>query len=274
MVKQQAAPLPAPLLQGPPPKVQATPVPPPQAVHRAAGKHYNDPRGPPPKAANIIGIPHEDEHQELLGSNLVVDIPVDSGILQVATNIDKKEQQLQGDLIKQTIELQDFYEDDLSQYTEDDVKAAIASEPHSPGKKNIYGEVDIDSLIPEQQRRIIKTRWVIGPRPSSTSVDDIDITTGPLRARFVAKGYSQYVSDHMKETFAATLSSTSLRTLLLYAVLHQYQVTSCDFASAFLKTPIEEDIYVQPPPEVYQHRPQVIWKLHHAVYGLRTSPKM
>ena len=91
MVKQQAAPLPPPLLQGPPPKVLAIPVPPPQAVHRPAGKHYNPPRRPPPKAANIIDIPHEDELQELLGQNLV-DISVDSGILQVATNIDKKEQ--------------------------------------------------------------------------------------------------------------------------------------------------------------------------------------
>ena len=120
----------------------------------------------------------------------------------------------------------------------------------------------------------MKTRWVIGPRTSSTSVDDIDITTGPLKARFVAKGYSQYISDHIKEPFAATPSSTSLRTLLLHAVLHQYQVTSCDISSAFLNTPIEEDIYVQPPPEVYQHRPRVIWKLHRALYGLRTYPKM
>ena len=215
-----------------------------------------------------------DELQELLGQNLV-DLSVDSGILQVATNIDKKEQQLQEDLIKQTIELQDFYEDDLSQYTEDDIKAAIASELHSLSKKNIYGEVDIDSLTPEQQRQVIKTRWVIGPRPSSTSVDDIDIPAGPLKARFVAKGYSQYISDHIKETFAATPSSTSLRTLLLHAVLHQYQVTSyVTFSSAFLNTPIEEDIYVQPPPEVYQHRPRVLWKLHRALYGLRTSPKM
>ena len=112
MVKQQAVPLPAPLLQAPPPKVQAAPVPPaPQAVHRPAGKHYHPLRGPPPKAAHIMDIPREDELQELLGPNLV-DISVDSSILQVATNIDKKEQQLQEDLIKQTIELQDFYEDD------------------------------------------------------------------------------------------------------------------------------------------------------------------
>ena len=172
MVKQQAVPLPAPLLHGPPPKVQAAPVPQaPQAVHRPAGKHYNPPRRPPPKAANIIDIPHEDGLQELLGQNLV-DLSVDNGILQVDTNIDKKEQQLREDLIKQTIELQDFYEDDLSQYTEDDIKAATASELHNLSKRNIYGDVDIDKLTPEQQRRVIKTRWA----------------NGPLKARFVAKG--------------------------------------------------------------------------------------
>ena len=162
MVKQQALPLPVPPLQGPPPKVQAAPVPqPPPAVHRQAGKHYNPPRGPTPKAANIIDLPHEDELQELLGENLV-DISVNSGILQVATNIDKNEQQLQEDIIKKTVEFQDLYEDDLSQYTEDDIKAAIASELHSLSKKDIYEEVDIDSLTPEQQRRVIKTRWVMG----------------------------------------------------------------------------------------------------------------
>ena len=102
--------------------------------------------------------------------------------------------------------------------TSEDIKAAVASELHSLGKKNVYGEVDIDNLTPEQQRHIIKTRWVTGPRPSSTSVDDIDTTTGSLKALRFAKGYTY--SDHIKETFAATPSSTSLRTLLLHAVLH------------------------------------------------------
>ena len=52
-----------------------------------------------------------------LGPDLV-DISVETGILQVATSISKKEQQLQEDLIKPTVvELQDFYEEELSQYT-------------------------------------------------------------------------------------------------------------------------------------------------------------
>ena len=41
-----------------------------------------------------------------------------------------------------------------------------------------------------------------------------------------------------------------------------------------MNTPIEEDILARPPPEAYQHRPQVVWKLHRALFGLRTSPKM
>ena len=64
-------------------------------------------RPPPrPQAANIIDLPHADEHPVALGPDLV-DISVESGILQVATNIDQTEHQLQEDLIKQTVELQE-----------------------------------------------------------------------------------------------------------------------------------------------------------------------
>ena len=82
MVKQQAAPFPAPLLQGPPPKMQAAPIVPhaPSAVRRPAGKHYNQSRGPPPprpQAASIIGLPYAEEHPIALGPDLV-DISVES----------------------------------------------------------------------------------------------------------------------------------------------------------------------------------------------------
>ena len=141
MFKQQAAPLPP--LQGPPPKVQAAPVPHAlEAVHRPAGKRYNQPCGPPPprpQAANIVDLSQPAENPCLLGPDLLA-IAVDTGILQVATNINSVQQQLQEDLIKYTMELQDFYEDDLSQYTSDDVKTANVSELHSLDKKNIYGE--------------------------------------------------------------------------------------------------------------------------------------
>ena len=91
MFKQQAAPL-----------LHAL-----QAAHRPAGKPYNQPRGPPPprpQTTNIIHLPQSAEHQCMLGPDLV-DISVDSGLLQVTTNIESVEQQLQEDPIKQTLSL-------------------------------------------------------------------------------------------------------------------------------------------------------------------------
>ena len=144
---------------------------------------YNQTRRPPirPQAANITDLPQLDEQPVALGPDLV-DVSVDSGILQVATNIDRAEEQLQEDLIKQTVELQDFYEDDPSQYASEDIKTAIASELF-PVLAKRTSMVKLTSL---HYRHIIKTRWVIRPRPSSTSVDDVDDASGPLKARFVA----------------------------------------------------------------------------------------
>ena len=172
--------------------MQAAHIPPaPSTVHRPAGKQPRGPPPPRPQATNIIDLPHTDEHA--IAPDLV-DISVDSGILQVVTNIDQSEKQLQEDLVKQMVELQDFYKDDLSQHASEEIKAAIASELHSLGEKNIYGEVDIDSLTAKQRSHVIKTHWVIRPRPSSTSVDDISETSSPLKTRFIAKGYSQHIT--------------------------------------------------------------------------------
>ena len=51
-------------------------------------------------------------------------------------------------------------------------------------------------------------------------------------------------------------------------------ISTCSTTSipGHIENPIKEDVFVQPPPKVYQHRP-VVWKLHRAWCGLRTSPK-
>ena len=199
----------------------------------------------------------------MLGPDFV-DISVDVSILQAAANIDSVEQQLQEDLIKQTVELQDFYEDDpqpaYSRRHQD-------SYCFSLGRKSMCGEVDIDSLTPEERGENASSR------PGGSS--DLDIPLHQLMTSMMLQDPSRHdllpkatINTSMitsSSLFAATPVSTSLRTLLLHALQHQYQVTSYD---------IGEDIFVQPPPEVYQHRPGVVWKLHRALYGLRTSPKM
>ena len=146
-------------------------------------------------------------------------------------------------------------------------------------EKDMYEEVDMSTLSQDQLRRVVKTRWVVGDRPDPTTT--ATTTTGKvhaseLRARFVAKGFSQHINDPM-ECYAATPSSTSLKGLLLLGILQGHQTTCLDISTAFINTPLpptEPPIYVQPPAEWYYNSPTTLWRLKRAMYGLRTSPKL
>ena len=64
----------------------------------------------------------------------------------------------------------------------------------------------MDSLTAAERKHIIKTRWVIRPRPSSTRVDEVDgASAGHLKAKLVAKGYSQHIrSPHQADLCSNT----------------------------------------------------------------------
>ena len=80
----------------------------------------------------------------------------------------------------------------------------------------------------------------------------------------------------MVDCYAATPSTTSLKTLLLLGILQGHQTTCLDISTAFINTPLPEteEIYVQPPQEWYYDSPTTLWRLKKAMYGLRTSPKL
>ena len=50
-------------------------------------------------------------------------------------------------------------------------------------KQQVYVEVDIDTLTPEQRKNIIQSRWVLRDKGNN------------VRARIVAKGYTETVND-------------------------------------------------------------------------------
>ena len=244
-----------PPLTGPPPAVHPRPAT--SAQHQPAGKQYNRPRvhllEAPPSEASSVGF-----------ANLV-DKTIQTDILHLEENIDQHESKLIKDLIFDSISLQ-YYDDDISQYSEEAVKEAISSELASLVNKDLFDAVDSSTLLPEEIKKVIKTKWVINDRPSQL---------GPsLKARFVAKGFSQTINNPAVETFAATPSPTSLRTLLLKSILRQWDIISLDISAAFINAPIKETIYVQPPPELYHDQPHLLWRLKKALYGLRSSPKL
>ena len=245
------------------------------------GKHYNRPR--PQQAGAILqqatDINTESNDTEIDSYNCY-NLTMETKVLHLAVNEDKKEKLLQQELMLDHAVLLPGYHcsDNIEQYDKQEVLTAMKKELDKLRQKDMYEEFDKSTLTPEQLRKVVKTRWVVGDRPDPTTTATTgEVHASKLRARFVAKGYSQHVDDPMVECYAATPSSTSLqKTLLLLGILQGHQTTCLDISTAFINTPLPptEEIYVQPPAEWYYNSSTTLWRLKKAMYGLRTSPKL
>ena len=185
--------------------------------------------------------------------------------IELAVNAAEEELRDSKEVLKD-VHLQAYYEDDLSLFSEEEIKKAMLKEGES--LSGTYEPVSKTSFTQQQLRQVIQTRWVVQARPSPEG-------EASLRARFVAKGFKQQIVDPSLETYASTPSHLSLRILLILSLVNRWDVVTADISSAFLQAPIPEGelVLVKPPPELEQN-PDVLWKLRKALYGLKTSPKL
>ena len=141
------------------------------------------------------------------------------------------------------------------------VSKAMKAEMESFRKFDVYDEVDIDDLTPEERSKIIGGRWVLTPKSDTV-----------VKARYVAQGYAQYVEPDA--VCATTLSPTTLRLCLTLALQRRYHMQTWDVSTAFLHATRseEEPIYLRPPVEFYDEE-STLWRVKRAVYGLKTSPR-
>ena len=128
----------------------------------------------------------------------------------------------------------------------------------------VYSEVPRKDLDPAVASKAITTRWVLRWKGDE------------VRARLVARGFTQEVKDP-DDIYASTPLLTSLRAFVTLALARGWHMTTGDVSTAFLHaavttSPDEEDIYIVPPVEYYPGK-DVLWRLHKAMYGLRTSPR-
>ena len=69
-----------------------------------------------------------------------------------------------------------------------------------------------------------------------------------LKARVVAKGYSQlYGVDYMK-TFSLVATISSIRVLISLAVMYDWPLFQLDIKNAFLHGDLMEEVYMEQPP--------------------------
>ena len=88
-------------------------------------------------------------------------------------------------------------------------------------KQQVYMEVDITTLTPEQKKNIIQSRWVLRDKGNN------------VRARIVAKGYTESVND-LDDIYASTPIFCVLRTLLTICLNRGWIARTGDISTAFL----------------------------------------
>ncbi|GJZ76937.1 retrovirus-related pol polyprotein from transposon TNT 1-94 [Tanacetum coccineum] len=130
---------------------------------------------------------------------------------------------------------------------------------------------DVWELVPQPRNMtIIGTKWVF-----RNKLDENGIVSRN-KARLVAQGYNQQEGIDYDETYAPVARLESIRILLAYACALDFKLFQMDVKSAFLNGFINEEVYVaQPPGFIDFEKPDHVYKLKKALYGLTTTlPKL
>nr|GEV79644.1 retrovirus-related Pol polyprotein from transposon TNT 1-94 [Tanacetum cinerariifolium] len=115
---------------------------------------------------------------------------------------------------------------------------------------------------------IIGTKWVF-----RNKLDGNDVVSRN-KARLVAQGYNQQEGINYDETYALITRLESIMILLAYACALYFKIFQMDVKSAFLNIFINEEVYVaQPPGFIDFKKPNHVYKLKKALYGLKEAPK-
>ncbi|CAI7843956.1 unnamed protein product [Closterium sp. NIES-54] len=95
-----------------------------------------------------------------------------------------------------------------------------------------------------------------------------------LKARYVARGFSQRQGVDYFQTFSPTPKMTTLRVLLHVTAQRDYELHSLDFSTAFLQGSLHEEIWLRRPPGFIGSFPTgTKWSLRRPVYGLHQAPR-
>ncbi|GJZ53557.1 retrovirus-related pol polyprotein from transposon TNT 1-94 [Tanacetum coccineum] len=104
--------------------------------------------------------------------------------------------------------------------------------------------------------------------PLGTVIENLNERT--LRSQ----GYNQQEGIDLDETYAPVARLESIRILIAYACAHNFKLFQMDVKSAFLNGFINEEVYVaQPPGFVDFKKPNHVFKLKKAFFGLKQAPK-
>ena len=126
--------------------------------------------------------------------------------------------------------------------------------------------------------------WELVPRPHGVNVigtkwifknkfDEHGIVIRN-KSRLVSQGYTQVEGVDFDETFALVTRLESIRIPLAIACHLNFKLYQIDVKCAFFNGMLQEEVYVkQPKGFVDPHRPNDVYKLKRALYGLQQPPR-
>ena len=98
------------------------------------------------------------------------------------------------------------------------------------------------------------------------------------RVRLVACGYSQILGKDYDETYAPTAKYRSLCIILNLAAIFNWDIEGIDVEQAFLESPLDKEIYMTLPSDVYCQRGfpdrPILVKLLRSLYGLKQAGEL
>lgn len=98
----------------------------------------------------------------------------------------------------------------------------------------------------------------------------INGTLDKLKARLVARGFSQIFGVNYTNTFAPTVKFDTLRLFLAVVALEDLECHQVDVNNAFTESFLKEVIYIKPPPGV-DLPPEQALLIRRSLYGLKQA---
>ena len=113
-------------------------------------------------------------------------------------------------------------------------------------------------------KNIVGSKWVFHIKKDTNS------RIAKCKAQLITHRFTQVYGVNYAETFAPAAKLSSLRTILAIAARHDWPIEVFDFNSAFLDGELDEEIYMQLPPNFEGCDPhRFVARLNKALYGLK-----
>ncbi|KAL3701666.1 hypothetical protein R1sor_019688 [Riccia sorocarpa] len=118
-------------------------------------------------------------------------------------------------------------------------------------------------------RKAIRCKWVYKTKLKA------DGRIARHKARLVAKGFSQVAGIDYNETYSPVVRFESMRTVMSIAAAEDMEITQFDVKTAFIKSELDETIYMeQPEGYVAKGKEDMVCLLQRAIYGLKQSSRV